>query len=112
MIREVNSNLKYVNPNKCICEYRNFALINKKTNKIEIVYRFIDEYTNYDHTSYSIYMKITDNNVHLPYQYDGEYECGKIFDFDRYYIVECDVENMKVDIDVSLKREEDSHDYN
>ena len=71
--------------------------------KIDIVYKFIDEYMNNNNTSYMIYMKVTDNNVYLPYQYDSEYECGNIFDFDRYYVAECNIENMKVDIDVSLK---------
>lgn len=106
MIREVNLNLKYLNPEKSICEYRNFALVNKKTNNIDIVYKFIDEYINYKNKSYVIYMKITNSGMTLPYIYESYLTCREIVDFDKYYIIECDIENMKTDIDVSLKREE------
>lgn len=107
MIREIDSSLKYVNPEKTICEYRNFALINKKTNNIDIVYKFIDEYINYKNKSYVIYMKITNSGVTLPYIYESYLTCREIVDFDKYYVVECNIENMKMDIDVSLKRDGD-----
>ena len=107
MIKEVNSNLKYINPERPINECRNFVLINKKTNSIDIVYKFINEYIDCRNITYVAYMKITNNSVMLPHVYESDSMCNTIVNFDKYYVVECNIENMKMDIDVSLKRDGD-----